>query len=727
MKKKSNSRKTSTTPTKIYSYGCLQPSDTDKMIISDQLWLAHLYRNKLVEIERNRRTKYRALRASLSPVVEEIEKENDDIDLQITNIRNQISLIKDPRNNEKALPRHLREDNDEFQKLNSQIDKLKKKKKPLAERIKSEFNRIEKEHFSAHNRNLAVRKIYHGLDLLTKSEDKLISEQAKLYLADFTSDTFDITDAEKWLSGKIHSRTKTKINQLANSDMKDMQSIWVVKNQIDIDAHDANIKARESCGLFFGTYLKVEEAASASFKMSPFLPKFVKYDGRGLVVVQTKNISLKEAESCRNDILKIEYDDSMRMRNKNQRAAIVHLRLSHQGQLVYISLPFIMHRSMPDDSIIKWVWVKVDKIGTRPKYDIQFSIESEVFKQADDVNCEGMLAVNLGWRILDNGDIRIATTWDGSKYEFINLPNKVRDAYKFSEMLLGYSDDHFNLVKKVFSNWVKNTELPNYTSSYKTPYRRKQHLVKIHDQKSLAEIFETSSKWKSHKKLARAAFILNELYNADVNINELWRIWKNDRFSKKNENERDLFDTFENISNWLTSNGINDPNTKMAIYLEWWRRKDCHLTNWARNIQTNNKRHIHEIYRCAVARWRDKYEKIIFPKWDKRKTSKTPELEDDTRSPQELNAGSIRQICGVGILESFAKEKFQNDYLQIDAKNISQNHFDCGGSCKTTLQMIEVWCEKCGRQFNQDINAVMHLWSSEQRRDVKTIVTSRVA
>src|SRR5258706_9141655 len=47
-------RKTSTTPTRVYSYGCLPPT-AGADLVEEQIRLAHRYRNKLVEIERKRR------------------------------------------------------------------------------------------------------------------------------------------------------------------------------------------------------------------------------------------------------------------------------------------------------------------------------------------------------------------------------------------------------------------------------------------------------------------------------------------------------------------------------------------------------------------------------------------------------------------------------------------------------------------------------------------------
>lgn len=64
-------RKTSTNPSRIYTYGCL-PTTEGADLVNEQFLLAHRYQNKLVEIERQRRASYRGLMAAydtVSPLV----------------------------------------------------------------------------------------------------------------------------------------------------------------------------------------------------------------------------------------------------------------------------------------------------------------------------------------------------------------------------------------------------------------------------------------------------------------------------------------------------------------------------------------------------------------------------------------------------------------------------------------------------------------------------------
>lgn len=62
-------RKTSTTPSKIYTYGLLEPDADTFALVDHQLRLANWFRNKLVEVERLRRKEYRDGLSSFDPQV----------------------------------------------------------------------------------------------------------------------------------------------------------------------------------------------------------------------------------------------------------------------------------------------------------------------------------------------------------------------------------------------------------------------------------------------------------------------------------------------------------------------------------------------------------------------------------------------------------------------------------------------------------------------------------
>ena len=164
----------------------------------------------------------------------------------------------------------------------------------------------------------------------------------------------------------------------------------------------------------------------------------------------------------------------------------------------------------------------------------------------------------------------------------------------------------------------------------------------------------------------------------------------------------------------------------MALYLEWWRRKDAHLTNMARGTDQRLLRYRREIYRVAARRWADVYKTVVIEKWDKRKTAETPEPENDTRTPQEEIANSVRQLCGVSVLVGAVKQAFGTfDMVQVSPVKISTTHYGCGGEGVATLVHRMVRCAKCKRAYDQDVNAARTLWERERSGGAGTPGTSR--
>src|SRR5262249_19800215 len=72
-------RKTSTTPTKIWSFGPLKPTENAELF-HDHLYQATRYYNQLIEIERRRRDRFRVARSEHTPELSALEKQWQDKD-----------------------------------------------------------------------------------------------------------------------------------------------------------------------------------------------------------------------------------------------------------------------------------------------------------------------------------------------------------------------------------------------------------------------------------------------------------------------------------------------------------------------------------------------------------------------------------------------------------------------------------------------------------------------
>jgi hypothetical protein len=383
-------------------------------------------------------------------------------------------------------------------------------------------------------------------------------------------------------------------------------------------------------------------------------------------------------------------------------AAVAKIQLA-KG--IIINVPFMMHRDLPEDGTICWVNVVVKKIGTRDVLELQFTVKSELKKErkthvsgvAVPLEPSGAIAVNLGWRVLPNNDVLVATAWDGTNIERVTLPSTMRDKVECAGRWLGHAEMHFTTARKNLTQWIKSAKLSE----------------------ELKPRLENAHAWRNHGKLAGAAYALGREYLTNVDEKGLWRTWREQQTKKGKPTAQakrvdkhacDLFADFTTLTDWFKAQGISSKNQLMALYLKWWVRKDSHLINSARNIQENVRRNRHEIYRRASALWAAKYKSGVGANWDKSKTAKKPAVEDDKCSPQEDNSRAVRQLCGVSVLEISMKNSFGPRFSKEDASDTTLTHFGCGGKASKAAKSQQVTCTKCGQGFDQDLNAALHLW-----------------
>jgi hypothetical protein len=660
--KKSRARKTSTKQTRVYTYGVPFLSDKDRETVNDQLFKANRYRNKLIEIERSRRAAFRQLRSSICPELETMEKQLDQLNAEYDEARLKLCKLK----------RNDRDGSEELQRC----EELKSQLKNFSGSVKKVRKSASEQFFKPADEEFKARK------------DNALSS----------------IKAERGDGKKPGPHTIAAENKKIHQEMmgEDWPEEWVKKIEVEAEANSQKKHARKNCECSVGTYLSVETAAEQSFDHSVTDPRFLRYNGEGKIGSQIKGVTLEQALSGRKKELKIELLPDVHIRGDKRttrngkrpfkKAAVVRLCLGKKayGEDRFLDLNFVYHRPMPEDADIKWVYLVVRKVGVRKVYEVQFTIESEQF---DNVPVgKGTIAINLGWRVTDDG-IVVATTWDGKKSEEIILNNSMREKDRHFRHLLSVSDDLFNEAIDNLCAWKKKHEIGLDEENYK---------------------LSSAHQWRAHSKLARVAFAMCE--NVKIDIDELWVKWRKERLDRK---RLDLFASQKELFAWFGNQGIRKQRDKMALYLEWWRRKDEHLINWARTIERKIKLHRREIYRRKAAEWARKYEFVVFEEWDKSKTAQLPSAEKDRRTKQEEIANTIRQFAGVSVLPEMCKNAFGKGRIKKEKpENISRIHFGCGGEAEHYGSKM-VRCKKCGRMFDQDLNAAKHLHDRERSSDDK--------
>jgi hypothetical protein len=191
-----------------------------------------------------------------------------------------------------------------------------------------------------------------------------------------------------------------------------------------------------------------------------------------------------------------------------------------------------------------------------------------------------------------------------------------------------------------------------------------------------------------------------------VDVPALWKAWRLERSPKL-----DLFAPLDEIKAWLTPRGVVSADQVLAVYLDWWRAKDRHLVNWARNNDLRLRRSRKDRYRCYARDLAARYERVVIEQWDKSETAETPDPEADTRTEQEVRGNSNRVLACVSELVSALEAAFgKANAHRAPSERITVEHHSCGGESSDPLPQIPVTCRACGQVYDQDLNAAKHLY-----------------
>ena len=165
---------------------------------------------------------------------------------------------------------------------------------------------------------------------------------------------------------------------------------------------------RARCGVHWGTYLVVEDAAQRSAKDTPMNedPKFRPWTQHGSLAVQLQN-GLPAPVVLDGD------DTNVRVVGTGKRR-VLWLRIGSEGRRpVWATWPMFYHRDLPAEAIVKWVRVSAHKVATHIEWNVQFVLDSEHELNPLPSPTKGSVAIDVGWRLLPHG-VRVATWRDDS-------------------------------------------------------------------------------------------------------------------------------------------------------------------------------------------------------------------------------------------------------------------------------------------------------------------------
>jgi hypothetical protein len=182
-----------------------------------------------------------------------------------------------------------------------------------------------------------------------------------------------------------------------------------------------------ACGLYWGTYLVVEDSCSKAHKGAP--PRFRRWNGHGKVAVQIqKGMGVMDLLGCDDSRLRLRRGDETRpsrasalVRNGPRRGLprlsrperllgdhSVSIRIGSRGRApIFARVPIRLHRPLPPSARVKWAWLTVSRLGSHEVWRMQFVL-ADVPAQADRAT-SGAVGIDVGWRMIGEAP-RVSTT-----------------------------------------------------------------------------------------------------------------------------------------------------------------------------------------------------------------------------------------------------------------------------------------------------------------------------
>src|SRR3989304_5667793 len=155
-------------------------------------------------------------------------------------------------------------------------------------------------------------------------------------------------------------------------------------------AAEAIRRARADSGLYWGTYLCVEDAAQRSRRTSREAPRFRRWDGSGLLATQLQGgLAVPD--------LLAGTDRRAQLVGEGKRR-LLRLRVGSTGRdPVWAAFPMVYHRDLPPEGTVKWARICCHRLGTHTKWSAQIVLDGlpEVTLPSP---TRGTVAIDVGWR-----------------------------------------------------------------------------------------------------------------------------------------------------------------------------------------------------------------------------------------------------------------------------------------------------------------------------------------
>ncbi len=523
--------------------------------------------------------------------------------------------------------------------------------------IERERRRVVREAQAAH---ADVAPLASKVAALEASLEEAVQHILKRRQATRTANTA-VVDKQRVADLRKELKAARAIFREAKKATREDETLQAAIKKANDDAHAALKRERAVSGCHWGTYLMVEQAADQARKQM-MEPKFKRWDGRGHVAVQIQN-GLDTTDVYKsNTRIWIETVPERRDRILNIRVGSTEDRGPVFGRFW-----MKMSRELPPGKI-KWVHVLRKRVADEERWFVQFVVASPrvseaVARQDCYATASGSIGIDVGWRLMDDGGLRVAVGIDdkGERFE-LRLPAR-----------LVTKDEHVGHLQSIRSKLLDET---------------------------------------------KARFIADM---PQVAANEHVHAWRSPgRFARLLKDHHPDAPPKEGADPRMGHEPIPEP---VQQYIQAFLKQDRHLWRWQENERMAVGHRRREFFRQWALKIARNYRSVVIEDFDLRAFAKREKVEEgaqtDSRRYIRLRAlacvsgfrDALVQACAKRRVE-VRKAKAANTTLTCNVCKVVNADFDGAIDHAHT-------CVNCGAIWYQDDNAALNLLAV-LRGDVET-------
>lgn len=282
---------------------------------------------------------------------------------------------------------------------------------------------------------------------------------------------------------------------------------------INQEASDEIRAARKTSGLYWGTYLQIEQAMDLA-RRSPTPPRFPAWRGEGRLAVQIQH-GLSPEALANDRRLQIDTAPQPVPGRGGKSRPRVRLRIGTEDEgrdPIWGEWPVILHRPIPPEARIMWAQVVLRRTAGRAEWSLHLTLDLPDTWQTE-AGGQGTVAVDLGWR--RESETRRAGGWtDGTASGDILVEPEVIGALERSESLRGIRDRALPAIREVIRAWRDAQDV--------LPAEHADRLARVGMWQSSRRFGGLTLWWRTHRTEGDANVVaaLEDWYRQDAH---LWR------------------------------------------------------------------------------------------------------------------------------------------------------------------------------------------------------------